>query len=340
MTQPRSQHVSVADTPYYHVVSRCVRRSFLCGFDRETGENYEHRRDWLEGRIRVLSSLFAIDICAYAVMSNHYHVVLKLNPCEAQAWSDDEVLHRWCSLHKGMPLVQKYLGGKSLLAVELQTVRSCIAIYRARLQSLSWFMKCLNEPIARQANKEDGCTGHFWEARFKSQALFSEDALLSAMAYVDLNPVRACMADTPESSEFTSIKERIEPQFDLAAAITQQIQSESLRSFDLPLKPLAKFDGDLKLGEQLGILFWAVDYLTLVDTTGRIIRADTQFSCIHANTGLVPPIRQRGAITTSFPPILERLNLDIEVWLIRTQSFERHYHLLFSRHAIRGSSAA
>ena len=266
--------------------------------------------------------------------------MVKLNPCEAQAWPDDEVLHRWCSLYKGSPLVQKYLAGKPLLAVEMEAVNSYIALYRKRLQSLSWFMKCLNEPIARQANKEDGCTGHFWEARFKSQALLTEDALLSAMAYVDLNPVRACMADTPENSEFTSIKERIEPQFDLAAAITQQIQSESLSNFDLPLKPLAKFDGDLKLGEQLGILFGAVDYLTLVDTTGRIIRAGTQFSCIHANTGLVPPIRQRGAITTSFPPILERLNLDIEVWLIRTQSFERHYHLLFSRHAIRGSSAA
>ena len=256
-------------------------------------------------------------------MSNHYHAVLKLNPCEAEAWSDDEVLHRWCSLYKGMPLVQKYLDGKPLLAVELQAVKQCVAVYRSRLQSLSWFMKCLNEPIARQANKEDGCTGHFWEARFKSQALFTEDALLSAMAYVELNPVRARMAGTPEESEFTSIKERIQPQFDLAAAIKQQTSLESLRYFDLPLKPLVKFEGDLKLGEQLGILFGAVDYLTLVDTTGRIIRAG-----------------KRGAIIANLPPILERLNLDIDAWLIRTQSFEQHYHQLFSRHAIRSNSAA
>ena len=322
MTQPRSQQVSVADTPYYHVVSRCVRRTFLCGYDRATGKDYEYRRDWLEGRIRVLSSLFAIDICAYAVMSNHYHIVVKLNPCEAEAWSDDEVLHRWCSLHKGMPLVQKYLDGKPLLVVELQAVKQCVAVYRSRLQSLSWFMKCLNEPIARQANKEDGCTGHFWEARFKSQALFTEDALLSAMAYIDLNPIRARMADTPESSKFTSIKERINPQFDLAAAITQQIKSESLRYFDLPFKPLAMFDGDLKLGEQLGILFGAVDYLQLVDSTGRIIREG-----------------KRGHISEKLPPILDRLNLDIEVWLIRTQSFERDYHQLFSKHAIRRKAA-
>ena len=280
-------------------------------------------------------------------MSNHYHIVVKLNPCEAEAWSDDEVLHRWCSLYKGMPLVQKYLDDKPLLSVELQAVKQCVAVYRSRLQSLSWFMKCLNEPIARQANKEDGCTGHFyktrpvfypsgrlfrrsksfqmilWEARFKSQALFTEDALLSAMAYVELNQVRARMAGTPEESEFTSIKERIQPQFDLAAAIKQQTSLESLRYFDLPLKPLVKFEGDLKLGEQLGILFGAVDYLQLVDVTGKIIRSG-----------------KKGFISSKLPPILERLHLDAEAWLIRTQSFERHYHQLFSRHAIRSNSAA
>ena len=323
MTQPRSQQVSVADTPFYHVLSRCVRRSYLCGIDRESGENYEHRRGWLEGRMRLLSSLFSIDICAYAVMSNHYHIVLKLNPCEAEAWSDNEVLHRWCSLHKGMPLVQKYLEGKKLLTVERQVIKQCVAIYRQRLQSLSWFMKCLNEPIARQANKEDGCTGHFWEARFKSQALLSEDALLSAMAYVDLNPVRAGMAKTPEKSDFTSIKERLDPQFDLTVAIKQQIQSESLRYFDLPIKPLIKFEGDLNCSMHTGIHFKSEDYLTLVDTAGRIIRAG-----------------KRGAITAALPPILERLQLDIDAWLIRTQSFEDHYHNLFSKHALRNNLAA
>lgn len=184
------------------------------------------------------------------------------------------------------------------------------------------FMKCLNEPIARMANKEDGCTGHFWEARFKSQALLTEEALLSAMAYVDLNPVRACMADTPENSEFTSIKERIDPQFNLAAAIEQKIHGESLRYFDLPLKPLVKFEGDLKLEAQPGIIFKAEDYLQLVDMTGRIIRSD-----------------KRGMINAALPPILERLNLDIDAWLIRTQSFERHYHRLYSKHAIRNRAA-
>jgi hypothetical protein len=88
-------------------------------------------------------------------------------------------------------------------------VESSAEIYKKRLTDISWFMRSLNEPIARQANKEDKCTGHFWEGRFKSQALLDEGALLSCMAYVDLNPVRSRVADTPAQSDFTSIQLRI-----------------------------------------------------------------------------------------------------------------------------------
>ena len=314
MTQPRSQLVSIDDTPFYNITSRCVRRSFLCGFDKVNSKNYEHRRDWIEQRIRLLSSIFAIEICAYSVMHNHRHLVIKLNPSEAQQWNTDEVLTRWSCLLKGAPIVQCYLKGDPLTPAERTAVSDCVVRYQKRLQSLSWFMKCLSEPIARQANKEDNCTGHFWESRFKSQALLTDEAVLSAMAYVDLNPVRACMADTPETSNFTSIKERIHPTFNLAASVKQQAALESIRHFDLPLKPLLKFEGNLKVTEQTGIIFGQVDYINLVDWTGRIIRDD-----------------KRGAIAVNLPSILTRLNIDIDAWLLQTQHFEQRYQALFAK---------
>ncbi len=240
MPRPRAQLIDIDSTPFYHVTSRCVRRTFLCGHDAVTGKSYEHRKQWIEERIRLLSSLFAVDICAYAVMSNHYHVVVKVVPEQASSWSIDDVLQRWRCLFKGTLLVQKYAEEEPLSSIELDTVHKTLEVYRDRLTSLSWFMKCLNEPIARMANAEDNCKGHFWEARFSSQALPSEKAILSAMVYVDLNPLRAGVASTPEASEHTSIKERIRPTLNLKEAISSQIRSGSLREFSFELKPLAE----------------------------------------------------------------------------------------------------
>ena len=108
MPIPRKSQVSLVDTPYYHCVSRCVRRAFLCGEDKLTGKSYEHRRKWVEEYLLKLASVFSINVCAYAVMSNHTHIVLHINQQQAEDWSMDEVLTRWLSLHKGTLLTQMY----------------------------------------------------------------------------------------------------------------------------------------------------------------------------------------------------------------------------------------
>ena len=159
MTRPRKALISLADTPYYHVTSRCVRRAFLCGIDHYSGKNYEHRRQWVVDRIRLLSSLFAIDVCAYAVMNNNYHLVLKLCPEQLDELDDDEVIERWRALFKGPLLIQRYLDGDGLKPFERVTVADIVNVWRKKLASISWFMRCLNQPIARQANLEDECTG-------------------------------------------------------------------------------------------------------------------------------------------------------------------------------------
>ena len=308
MPRARKHLVCLSKTAYYHVSSRCVRRAFLCGKDIHSGRSYEHRRGWLEERVRVLSSLFSVELCAYAIMSNHYHLVVRLHPAESDGWSDDEVLQRWTVLYRGPLLVQRYRDGESLTAAEIATVRDIAAVYRRRLGSLSWYMKCLNEPIARRANAEDGCTGHFWEARFHSQALCSKAALLAAMAYVDLNPVRAGAAPTPEKSNYTSIRARI---VNASDGRSPGGNPESLlSSIDLAVRPLMPF-ADEMAGPNDNNRCLPVerrDYFQLVDQTGRIV--------VHG---------KRGVLDTSLAPLLERLGLSRDDWLRCSTSFRAHY---------------
>jgi len=206
MTYPRS-HLVDPQGGTYHVCSRCVRRTFLCGVDVLTGKDFSHRREWIENRILELSQIFSISVYAYAVMSNHYHIVLTITSIDL---SDDEVAERWLMLcpvkQVGGNTEQDHNFRKSLIIEDTDR----LAELRNRLRSLSWFMRFLNEPLARMANKEDHCTGRFWEGRFKSQLLLDEASVLACMVYVDLNPIRASIADSAETSDYTSIKRRLE----------------------------------------------------------------------------------------------------------------------------------
>jgi REP element-mobilizing transposase RayT len=310
MTRPRKELISLADTPYYHITSRCVRRAFLCGVDHYSGRSYEHRRQWVLDRIRLLASLFAIDVCAYAVMSNHYHLVLKLSPDQLVGRSDDDIMDRWCALFKGPLLIQRFRQGEVLTTAENATVSDIVKVWRNKLSSISWFMRCLNQPIARQANREDECSGKFWESRFTSQALKTEEALLSCMAYVDLNPVRAGMATSPETSRYTSIQERTHPTFNMQQAISDQRQCGDLMDFKTRLKPLLHFEGDQKAG----IPFTFRDYVELMDWTGRIIQTD-----------------KRSCIDNALPPILHRLQISRRQWHLNTTQFEAIHPRRFNR---------
>ncbi len=297
MPRSRKTQIALEATPYYHCTSRCVRRAFLCGRDEHSGNDYEHRRGWIEQRMLKLAEVYALDICAYAVMSNHYHVVLHINAEKAKAWSDSEVIQRWHSLYAGNHLSHEYLAGKDLYEEQLRVISDQVAEWRERLMSISWFMRALNEDIARQANAEDGCTGRFWEARFKSQALLDETALATCLAYVDLNPIRAQMAAAPETSEYTSAKQRI---------ATVQKAPESPEPHQPKL--LFPFAGYPRQDMPAGLPFRLQDYLELVDWTGRQLRDD-----------------KRGSIDNGIPPILERLNIDAEHWIYNTQHFESQF---------------
>lgn len=311
MPRPRKSLVCVTDTPYYHVTSRCVRRAFLCGFDQSTGKSFEHRKQWVEDRARILASLFSVELCAYAIMSNHYHLVVRLNPDEALAWSDDEVLARWTSLFKGPLLVRRYRNGEKLRAAELDSMSSMTAVFRRRLASLSWFMKCLNEPIARMANREDGCTGHFWEARFFSQALRSERALIASMAYVDLNPVRAGIAARPELSEHTSLRVRRDKGWQnkrLLKAVSDAVSRKELIHFNQPLRPLMPFSRRTQQARAPVLPIRESDYIKLIETTLR-----------YAN---VTRNRQQDSVPSA---VLSCLGLSVDQWVKSSTDFEKHY---------------
>nr|WP_232365105.1 transposase [Salinimonas marina] len=227
----------------------------------------------MEDRLLFLAEVFCVDVCAYAVMSNHTHVVLRINKDKADSLSVEEVLRRWHKLYKGMLIARRYINPAvcdSLSEAETETVKSLAEVYRTRLFDISWFMRLLNEFIARQANKEDGCTGHFWEGRFKSQALMDEASLAACMAYVDLNPVRACLAKSPEASAHTSIQKRIQ-----AAKSHQQPRT------------LLHFDGNSKGTLSDGLPFRIEDYFALVEQTGRQFHPDKRGKIEDATSSIL-----------------------------------------------------
>ncbi len=290
MTCPRSEIVDPTEIGTYHCVTRCVRRAFLCGKDAHSGRSFEHRREWIRSRLSKLTEIFAIEVAAYAVMHNHLHTIIRIRPDIAVSWSAEEVAARWRRLFPIADLdsnPEQYEMELALIVSQPEKVE----MYRKRLCCISWLNRCLNENIARRANAEDECTGRFWEGRFKCQRVDDVAGLLACAAYVDLNPIRAGIATTPETSDHTSIQDRIHE--------LQGKRPEQCRNWtSIPL---------LTISDMTQNSLTLTDYLRLVDETGRLLR-----------TG-------KHKIPDDVAPIIERLGIKPQRWVEATANLERQF---------------
>lgn len=357
----RRQIVDESVVGAYHCVSRCVRRAFLCGDDRFSGKNFDHRKVWLQERMETLAGIMAVDVLGFSVMSNHLHLLLRIRPDIAVAWTDEEVARRWWQLHPGRRNDDGTPADPEPAEIAMLLADTdALGSRRRRLSSLSCFMGALCEPIARRANKEDHATGRFWEGRFKSQAVLDEAALLACSIYIDLNPIRAGLAETPETSHFTAAYERIgarqreamrsasvsqEAEFTGAAAKAGACvprradmakiprgEAATHRRTDDWLSPIPNSDrvgcaagaASAHRASQQGFLPLALDeYLALLDWTGRQTRAD-----------------KIGSVPAELQPILERLRVRPERWVESVLTLGRRFHRAIGRASSMAARAA
>ena len=326
-----------------HVMNRVVRRCFLFGDDPISGKNFDHRKVWIEDQLQIQAACFGIDLLGFALMSNHFHLILRSRPDCVAEWNDTEVARRWlvlCPIRK-----DEHGRAEEPNQAELDLIQNDpqkLKTIRSRLSDISWWMRNLCQHIAMRANREDDEVGRFFQSRFRAVRLLDEQAILACAAYVDLNPIRAAMAETLEASNHTSVQRRIQ-------AIEEAINGESVGEVssnkptatsevsirtkqklgNLPVTKPDRFLAPLHLDERAGQLGPAVnsegmrcsdkgflpmsldDYLKLLDWTGRPI--------VRGNKGRIP---------VSVAPILQRLSLDRHGWCELVQNFgKRFFHV-------------
>lgn len=307
-----------------HCINRCVRQCYLCGQDPNTGRNYEHRKRWLESQLKFLAGQFGIDVLGFSIMSNHFHLVLRNRPDVVATWSDREVAWRWLQLCP----VRKLPDGSPAEPSEPELNSLCnvpgrLAEIRLRLSDISWLMRMISEPIARRANAEDETSGRFWQGRFKAVKLCDEAAILACAVYVDLNPIRAGLANSPETSDFTSVQRRIEslPQTACSAmkSAANHTARRGLARSDAWLSPVDLQEARLAPGPHAsskgqrasdkGFLpLSKLEYLELVEWTGRQV------------------VRGKSQMPAHLPPLLARLGIAVDDWLPLAQNFGKLFH--------------
>jgi hypothetical protein len=308
MTMARSRLVDTSVTRWYHCISRCVRRAYLLA------EGETDRKQWIEDRLETLAQIFSISVGGFSILDNHLHILLRLDPDVAAAWTDDEVVRRWGALFpprdrrgKPLPLSREWIESR-------QGDRPWLATARARLCNLGWFMKCLKEPLSRMANRQEQARGAFFEGRYKSIAILDTEALLATAAYIDLNPVAAGIAAAPETSEHTSVKQRVEHvqaqdrTDDLRAAERGSLAAQEVSAgleeahWLCPIEDRREQEQEPKRdGQREGMVpgFTLGNYFLLVEYTGRLLR------------------QGKAAISQELAGIFDRLGSRADVWNTR-----------------------
>jgi hypothetical protein len=287
------------------------------GKDPLTGKDHTHRRQWFIHRLQLLVSCFAIDVCFDAILSNHFHLILRTNPRLVKRMGNWEVARRWLRVYPGKRVLDENWIEPTEKQIEaLVADKEKLARVRKKLANVSCFMAALSEYIARRANAEDDCDGRFFSGRFGSREIMHEAGLLVGGLYVDLQLVHAGEAQTPESSVYTSAWFRIQSRQTSA----KDSRSQANDSWLAPLTLQADHLGDVpctsgKRASDKGLLSMPFDeYLQLLDWSGRQLRAN-----------------KRGAIPNHLAPILQRLGIEEKELLDTLEDFPRLFRRLVGR---------
>ena len=341
MTNAREDFMQADKCGTFHVYARCIRRCFLLGNDEESGKDYSARKEWIPLRLAVLRKTFLIDIYAYAVMSNHYHLILNNRPDLVKNLSSDEIGTRWLLLHPTASMKSEKREKPTATEIAALINDYTLEEIQSRLSDISWFMRELNQHIAVKANRDEGLTGAFFDGRFKSQYLADDFAILTCMIYVDLNCVRAKVAASIEDSIFTSGYDRMtshtaqlnlnsleETKYKDEDSLTYhqkkeiKIQKKIIKKSSW-LAPLAinktKSEPENGAPKKINLLpattptpflsFTVEKYLKLLDLTGRTY---------HKN--------KPGVISDKFAPILDSMGFQQKHWMLRIKNYGLWYY--------------
>ena len=309
----RAEVFDPSEVAILHLCARLVRRCFLLGVDPVTGINHDHRKVWIEEQFKLLAANFGIDLLAFAILSNHFHLIVRSRPDIVEAWDDTEVARRWLMLCPKRR--NKDRSPEEPNEFELNSIRNNpieLETIRKRLSDVSWWMRLLCQNIGTRANLEDKQVGKFFQGRFRAVRILDEESLLACAAYVDLNPIRAAMAETLETSEFTSVQRRIEA-LQQEGNATQAV-GVTVDSFLSPLTIDEKHDPlgacanqtRVRCSDKGFLSLSTMDYLELLDASSRMVRPD--------KAGFTP---------SEIAPIFERLKLDADYWRLQVQNFGR-----------------